>query len=107
MRLIRFGEPGHERPGVLSPDDQRMDLSGFGEDWNEEFFGTGGLARLEGWLGEHANRCPIVDDDIRLGACIARPSKSSMFEITTASISDGCTLASRSAARHASRTSSG
>jgi len=75
MRLIRFGEPGHERPGVLSPDDQRLDLSGFGEDWNEEFFGTGGLARLEGWLGEHARRCPIVDENIRLGPCIARPSK--------------------------------
>jgi len=75
MRLIRFGEPGLERPGVLSPDGRRLDVSAFGEEWNEAFFGTDGLARLEGWLGEHASRCPIVDETMRLGPCIARPSK--------------------------------
>ena len=75
MRLIRFGEPGHERPGVLSPDGRRLDVSAFGEEWNEAFFGTDGLARLEGWLGEHASHCPIVDQNVRLGSCIARPSK--------------------------------
>lgn len=75
MRLIRFGEPGNEHPGVLSPDDQRLDVSAFGEDWNEAFFGTDGLTRLEGWLGDHASLCPIVDESVRLGPCIARPSK--------------------------------
>jgi len=75
MRLIRFGEPGHERPGILSPDGQRLDVDAFGEDWNEEFFGTDGLERLEDWLGAHASRCPIVNGNVRLGPCIARPSK--------------------------------
>ena len=75
MRLIRFGEPGNEHPGVLSPEDQRLDVSAFGEDWNEEFFGTDGLGRLKGWLGKHASQCPIVDENVRLGPCIARPSK--------------------------------
>ncbi len=75
MRLIRFGEPGRESPGVLRPDGQRLDVSAFGEDWSEEFFATDGLVRLEDWLGEHASRCSIVDGNVRLGPCIARPSK--------------------------------
>ena len=75
MRLIRFGEAGSERPGVLGPRGQRLDTSGFGEDWNERFFATDGLERLEAWLGEHEGQCPVVDQDVRLGPCIARPSK--------------------------------
>ena len=75
MRLIRFGETGHERPGVLGPDGQRLDVSAFGEDWGEAFFASEGLARLEEWLGEHESHCPVVAEDVRLGPCIARPSK--------------------------------
>jgi len=75
MRLIRMGEPGHERPGVLGTEDERIDVSTFGEDWNEEFFGSDGLARLEAWLAQNAERCPVVSDDVRLGSCVARPSK--------------------------------
>lgn len=75
MRLIRFGEPGHEKPGVLGPDDLRRDVTAFGEDWNEEFFGTEGSARLGSWLAEHGIYCPIVDPEVRWGPCVARPSK--------------------------------
>ena len=75
MRLIRFGDAGHERPGVLASDGQRLDVSTFGEDWNEEFFASDGLSRLEGWLGENVSDCPVVSEDVRLGPCIARPSK--------------------------------
>ena len=75
MKLIRFGERGNERPGVLRPDGERIDVSAFGEDWNEEFFDTNGLARLESWLEEHAESCPTVDATARLGSCVARPSK--------------------------------
>jgi len=75
MRLIRFGEHGRECPGVLRPDDTRIDVSAFGEDWDERFFGSDGLARLERWLAENAATCPVVDESVRLGPCIARPSK--------------------------------
>jgi 2-keto-4-pentenoate hydratase/2-oxohepta-3-ene-1,7-dioic acid hydratase in catechol pathway len=75
MRLIRLGESGRERPGVLGPEDQRIDVSTFGEDWNEEFFGSDGLARLDKWLARNAAHCPVVSDDVRLGPCVARPSK--------------------------------
>jgi 2-keto-4-pentenoate hydratase/2-oxohepta-3-ene-1,7-dioic acid hydratase in catechol pathway len=75
MRLIRFGERGSECPGVLRPDDTRIDVSAFGEDWDEGFFASDGPARLELWLAEHAARCPVVGEGVRLGPCIARPSK--------------------------------
>jgi 2-keto-4-pentenoate hydratase/2-oxohepta-3-ene-1,7-dioic acid hydratase in catechol pathway len=75
MRLIRFGERGRERPGVLDPDGRRLDVGAFGEDWDETFFGTDGPARLESWLGERADECPVVSPDVRLGPCVARPSK--------------------------------
>ena len=75
MRLIRFGPAGHEKPGILTSIDTRLDVSAFGEDWNEAFFATDGLVRLEAWLADHAGSCPVVDDDVRLGPCVARPSK--------------------------------
>jgi 2-keto-4-pentenoate hydratase/2-oxohepta-3-ene-1,7-dioic acid hydratase in catechol pathway len=75
MRLIRFGEAGSERPGVLAPDGTRLDVSAFGEDWDEGFFGSDGLERLEAWLAEHEDSCPEVGRDVRLGSCVARPSK--------------------------------
>jgi len=75
MKLIRFGEPGHEHPGVLTPDGRRLDVRALGEDWDEAFFGSGGLKRLERWLLENESGCPLVQEDERLGPCVARPSK--------------------------------
>lgn len=75
MRLIRFGERDRERPGILLPDGRPIDVSTFGEDWNEAFFATDGLGRLERWIAEHGPRCPTVAQHVRLGPCIARPSK--------------------------------
>jgi len=75
MRLIRFGAPGSERPGLLLADGTRVDASGFGEDWDERFFGTDGPARLAGWAARHGEGAPRVPEQVRLGPCVARPSK--------------------------------
>jgi 2,4-didehydro-3-deoxy-L-rhamnonate hydrolase len=75
VKIFRFGEPGRERPGLLSPEAGRVDVSAFGEDYGEAFFGSDGLARLERWYGEHAARCPGVGADERVAAPILRPSK--------------------------------
>jgi 2-keto-4-pentenoate hydratase/2-oxohepta-3-ene-1,7-dioic acid hydratase in catechol pathway len=75
MKLMRCGVNGHERPAVLMPDGSRADVSAFGEDYTEAFFGTGGVSRLAAWLGEHAKHCPRIGASVRLGPCIARPSK--------------------------------
>jgi 2-keto-4-pentenoate hydratase/2-oxohepta-3-ene-1,7-dioic acid hydratase in catechol pathway len=75
MKLIRFGEPGREKPGVLLEDGKRLDVSRSVSDYDEAFFGGGGLDRLRDWLGGNAAQCPVVPDDTRLGPCVARPSK--------------------------------
>ncbi len=75
MKLIRFGEPGRERPGVLMEDGRRLDVSRFFEDWDRAFFGAGGIDRLAEWLKAEEQDCPVVPDGERLGACIAMPSK--------------------------------
>jgi 2-keto-4-pentenoate hydratase/2-oxohepta-3-ene-1,7-dioic acid hydratase in catechol pathway len=75
MKLIRFGSPDHEKPGVLLDDGRRIDVSGFGSDYDEGFFGGDGLERLAAWLQANAATAPTVDASLRLGPCIARPSK--------------------------------
>jgi 2,4-diketo-3-deoxy-L-fuconate hydrolase len=75
FRLIRFGPQGAESPGVELPDGQRLDCSSFDEDWTPDFFGSGGIGRLGAWLSANRQTLPAVPDDVRLGACIARPGK--------------------------------
>ncbi len=75
MKLIRFGEAGHEKPGVVLHDGVRLDVSEIGADYNEEFFAGGGLERLSLWLETKASSAPRVPDSFRLGPPICRPSK--------------------------------
>jgi 2,4-didehydro-3-deoxy-L-rhamnonate hydrolase len=75
MRLIRFGLPGDERPGILDAEGARRDTSAFGEDWDEEFFGSDGIARLATWAAENHASLPRVADSVRWASCVARPSK--------------------------------
>jgi 2,4-didehydro-3-deoxy-L-rhamnonate hydrolase len=75
MKLIRFGTAGQEKPGVLTADGRRIDASGFGQDYDEAFFGGDGLARLAQWVASEGGRAPVVSDDVRLGPPLARPSK--------------------------------
>ncbi len=39
MKLVRIGERGNEKPGLLLDDGTRLDVSSFGMDYDEEFFG--------------------------------------------------------------------
>src|SRR5437879_2694364 len=75
MKLIRFGRPGAERPGLILPDGRRIDASGFGSDYDETFFGSDGLARLARWLTRDGGAAPVVPDGVRLGPPLSRPSK--------------------------------
>lgn len=75
MKLIRFGNTGEELPGVQLADGSRLNCSGFGEDYDEQFFGSNGLERLKSWLEEHQASLPKVDPSVRLGAPLQRPSK--------------------------------
>ena len=75
MKLIRFGNVGHEKPGILLKNGKKIDVSAFGEDFDENFFGTEGIERLHLWLVNNKISCPTVRDETRLGPPMVRPSK--------------------------------
>ena len=75
MKLIRFGEKDREKPGIQTEDNRRLDVSRFGEDYNEDFFAHEGIARLKEWLNEHETECADVDAATRLGCPLVKPSK--------------------------------
>jgi 2,4-diketo-3-deoxy-L-fuconate hydrolase len=73
MKILRFGEPGKERPGALV-NGEIVDVSAFGQDFSEDFFATDGLDRLSKWLQTNTS-LPRVAAGVRLGCPIVRPSK--------------------------------
>lgn len=74
MKLIRFGNPGHEKPGVLI-DGKQLNVSAHFDDYNEAFFAEDGLNRLADVIRELGAELPEIPAGIRLGAPVARPSK--------------------------------
>lgn len=75
MKLIRFGAEGAEKPGVITALGKKIDVSAFGDDYNEQFFGGDGLEKLSAWLKDNEASCPEIGEDVRLGAPLTRPSK--------------------------------
>lgn len=79
MKLIRFGEPGREQPGLLLNDGTFIDTSGFRPtgvfDYDEEFFDGDGLAQLREWTHHRGHAAARVSPSVRLGPPIDRPSK--------------------------------
>lgn len=74
MKLIRFGAPGAEKPGVATAAGM-FDVSAFGEDFGEQFLATDGLNRLAAWWAQNEKSCPQVPAGTRLGSPVTRPSK--------------------------------
>ncbi len=74
MKLIRFGEINKEKTGIIL-NDEYYDTSSFGEDYNEQFFESDGLHRLQKFVESNREKLPAVPKDVRLGSPVARPSK--------------------------------
>ena len=75
MKLLRFGAAGKERPGIETDKGLRLDVSNFGQDFDQDFFETDGLNRLEIWLDKNSKELPVVSDEVRLGPPVKAPSK--------------------------------
>lgn len=75
MKLIRFGLPGKEKPGIELKNGKRIDVSGFGKDYTEDFFGDEGILKLQKWLDKNLDSCPEIGYNERLGSPLNRPSK--------------------------------
>ncbi|MAS92131.1 MAG: ureidoglycolate lyase [Verrucomicrobiales bacterium] len=76
MKLLRFGTPGSEKPGLQLEDGTRIDASGFGMDWDETFFADpDNLAKLSDWAASNAASAPKIEEGTRLGPAVSRPGK--------------------------------
>lgn len=74
MRLMRIGPFGQERPVVLVDDARYVDVSDLTADFDERFFGSGGLHRLRDELPARIDAGRVLElHDERIGAPIARP----------------------------------
>lgn len=75
MKLIRFGERGSEKPGVLL-NDRRLDLSSKFRDWDSAFFSSAGFESIGVLLRTRSlESFPEVPHSTRWGAPVARPRK--------------------------------
>ena len=72
MKLIRHGERGRERPGIVAPDGSLRDLSGIVNDIGGDVLSEAGLDRLR--VTDPAD-LPEVAAGTRLGACVAGTGK--------------------------------
>lgn len=72
MKLIRFGESGKEKPGII--DGQKWyDVSSFIKNYDEDFFENDGIEQLKKTATE--NNLPEVDNNQRLGCPLYKSSK--------------------------------
>lgn len=75
MKLLRIGPAGSEKPAALVGDDSYVDLSDVVDDFDERFFGSGGLDQIRALVAERMTDPASVRtiDGQRIGAPIARP----------------------------------
>lgn len=74
MKLVRFGAPGKEQPGILE-DDKIYDVSQFTDDFNEDFFNARGIDELKSWFDNNKQSLTQVPEGTRLGPPVSRPGK--------------------------------
>lgn len=73
MKLIRFGNPGNEKPGVVI-NNKRYDVSELVREFDEDFFAGNGIETLQAALAQQPS-LPEVPADVRWASPLARPSK--------------------------------
>ncbi len=72
MKLVRYGPPGKERPGLLDAEGKLRDLSRKVKDIDASALAPGELTRLRKL---DSKKLPQVKGRPRLGPCVATPSK--------------------------------
>ena len=72
MKLLRYGAPGAEKPGLLDDDGGIRDLSGVVDDIDATALDDETLARI---ADLDAGRLPHVDTAMRLGPCVGSVGK--------------------------------
>jgi 2,4-diketo-3-deoxy-L-fuconate hydrolase len=72
VKLLRFGDMGQERPGMLDGEGRIRDLSSVVDDIAGEVLSKDGLARLRAL---DLSALPLAGEGVRIGACVGRIGK--------------------------------
>ncbi|MES1189812.1 MAG: fumarylacetoacetate hydrolase family protein [Steroidobacter sp.] len=72
MKLLRFGEAGKEKPGMLDAQGRIRDLSGVVDDIAGDVLSDVQLDRLR---SINIDALPVIANDVRIGACVGRVGK--------------------------------
>ena len=72
MKLVRYGNPGAERPGIIDRSGELRDMSGVVADWRGDALRPSALARLRDL---DLATLPGVSGDPRIGPCVAGVGK--------------------------------
>ena len=67
MKLVRYGAPGREKPGIIGEDGKIRDLSRIVKDIDSEMLASGGLAKIK---KANLKRMKPVPGKPRLGPCV-------------------------------------
>jgi len=72
MKLVRYGAPGKEQPGLLDADRRIRSLAEIVDDIDGQTISPEGLARLREL---DPSRLPLVNEDARIGPCLGHVGK--------------------------------
>lgn len=74
MRLVRYGRRTQERPAVVLDHETALDVSSVVDDFDQQFFASGGLEQLRRHLSGETTTLPRIDlTQQRLGSPVAKP----------------------------------
>ncbi len=74
MKLFRWKDGSKTLPGIILGETY-FDVTALNEDYNEEFFESGGLRRLESFVTKNRSGLRKLEEPIGFASPIARPSK--------------------------------
>ena len=72
MKLLRIGDLGSEKPALIDNENKYRDLSSIIKDFDPE---TLNFETLEKIKTKDISKLPLLDSNLRIGACVSKPSK--------------------------------
>ena len=72
MKLLRVGNIGSEKPALIDNENKYRDLSSIITDLNPD---TLNFETLEKIKAINVSKLPVLDSNLRIGACVSKPSK--------------------------------
>ena len=72
MKLCRIGKIGEEKPAIIDRDNNYRDLSSIIEDLSPDALNFNTLEKIE---KADILSLPKLDTNLRIGACVSKPSK--------------------------------